>query len=99
MLFRDQRPAAFRVKVVEKFVAARSQRSNSDHTLAISSHDFFDTQAHTLEFHRCRIEVLDAKLDWHIRRRMNFRWLETVVLNVDRHSLRLLRCRRTSARN
>ena len=90
-LFRDQRSPRFRVEIIEELVATGGQGSKSDNAFAISCHDFFNPQAHTLKFHRCQIQVPHPKLDWHVGWRMNFARLKTVVPHADRHVRRLLR--------
>ena len=52
MLFGDQRTARFRMEVVKKFIAARSQRSDPNDAFTVSRHNFFHAQADALEFHR-----------------------------------------------
>lgn len=52
MLFGHQRAARFRMEVVKKFIAARSQRSDPNDAFTVSRHNFFHAQADALEFHR-----------------------------------------------
>ena len=54
----DENAGRLLVEIVEEIIAAGFERAQADNPLAVSGHDFFDTQAHAFEFHRRRVEIL-----------------------------------------
>ena len=61
-------------------LAAQTENVGSG-ALAVCDDDFLHPQAHALEFHRRRIEILHAQNNRHIGRSLHFRRLKAMVLD------------------
>jgi len=83
------------IKLAEKGIPPRLQRSDENRNLAAAGNDLFPVQVMTLEFFRRRILIIDDQFDFLIRRDVNFGWLKTMVLYRDGE---FLLCRREGNR-
>lgn len=54
-LANDKNAVRLLVEIVEEIIAAGFERAQADNPLAVSGHDFFNTQAHAFELHRRRV--------------------------------------------
>src|SRR5580704_5426335 len=90
----DQVTLRLVVKVIIEIVFAGLLRADVNDGLAAGRDDFFEVQIAALEFRDDVVEILDVEFDRLARRRMDFRWIEFVILDGDRQRYRIVRfCR------